>query len=957
MEEKNESNKTLIPLWDGKHETWAHFLAEIKWTVSSLKKDERPLLAARIIRKNLQQGPPSLVQLLYKLEPEDFRAEEDVDRLIKFLEQSPLNKQPLPDAGQKIGQYYRKLHRRQQESVRQFLVREETVHSEMLKALQRLLREKELEFDQYDCTISELKEFVGMKDGASVFFETDSFTERSSEAAGEGEARATGLHGEEASATPKSSSSGVSAPRGRGKDLLQRLMEKGLIPLAALDVIRGWMLLEMCVTNEEDKRLVKAATRNRLSYSEIRQALMSMFEEQGTRSVKGFGRHGIFSMEAEELDTWGSDYIPNYDIASEENYYQQAWEDETWDSGWDDGSWGYVDWTSQEWDSSWPPGEEDAEFQPEVTEELKALIQQKEDAEKDYNELQALMADNQRTLIEARRAVAAASKDRGYGGSVQQKGRPTSTYMQKGKGKSSFSKGKFEANWMKGKDKGKPFYKGKNFNMGKRNFPYRGKGNTHGLNMMGADYQVLSVDEMLGSAEVQNDKEKIAAHESIIDTGATASAGGQEAVSQLCAAITKVRPTAKVTVVQSDKPWFRYGSGRWGRALFRVDLQVHDTMFQVYSLPSPGVPVLVGMRELMRLDAILSCSRSRGVINGRCVHFRKTAKQHLLLDFLQHVFVEDENGKDHSSHFLEIHPGSLHDGATPVGSGELSLFTTACTLTSPSTLTTTCTIPTTRTSTMTCTRYKDEKDTFDTTHTPAVAEFRHEHVEEELLVLDLVFSEQQDQEDLLFFDGSSTRVKVEEEQPWLHLGVSKKDWQFLMDANELDGSSLASQESKPNPKTSSRLHGNFAGSLLQRSVEGYDPGSSSQCPGGTEGCQRDQVQEEEQIGATGSGEVHGSGYEGPSHGQFNLAMHGKAPRMEQCQPLRSLDRMQPLRSSSGVHPKGVSPRTKHSRGPGEQCEGSLTSPPERRMDFSGDHLERSEEHDQRGGQGESFGET
>ena len=191
--------------------------------------------------------------------------------------------------------------------------------------------------------------------------------------------------------------------------------------------------------------------------------------------------------------------------------------------------------------------------------------------------------------------MAAASKDRGYGGSVQQKGRPTSTYLQKGKGKSSFSEGKFDANWMKGKEKGKgkPFYKGKNFSMGKRNFPYRGKGNTHGLNMMGADYQVLSVDEMLGKAEVQNDKEKISPHASIIDTGATASAGGQDAVSQLCAAITKVRPTAKVTVAQTDKPWFRYGSGRWGRALFRVDLQVHDIIFQVYSLPSPGVPVLV----------------------------------------------------------------------------------------------------------------------------------------------------------------------------------------------------------------------------------------------------------------------------------------------------------------------------------------------------------------------------
>lgn len=74
-----------------------------------MKKDERPLLAARIVRKNLQEGPPPLVQLLYKLDPEDFGDVEDVERLIRFLEASPLNRQPLPDAGTKIGQYYRRL--------------------------------------------------------------------------------------------------------------------------------------------------------------------------------------------------------------------------------------------------------------------------------------------------------------------------------------------------------------------------------------------------------------------------------------------------------------------------------------------------------------------------------------------------------------------------------------------------------------------------------------------------------------------------------------------------------------------------------------------------------------------------------------------------------------------------------------------------------------------------------
>ena len=63
-------------------------------------------------------------------------------------------------------------------------------------------------------------------------------------------------------------------------------MEKGLMPLAALDVIRGWLVLEMAVSSEEDRRLIKAATRNRLAYSEIRTALLGLFEAGG-----GHGGH------------------------------------------------------------------------------------------------------------------------------------------------------------------------------------------------------------------------------------------------------------------------------------------------------------------------------------------------------------------------------------------------------------------------------------------------------------------------------------------------------------------------------------------------------------------------------------------------------------------------------------------------------------------------------------------
>ena len=92
MNEQSSESRATVPVWDGRHESWNHFLVEVKWTLSSMKPAERPLLAARLVRQNLKAGPPSLVQLLYKLDPDDFRKESDVARLIQFLETSPLNK-------------------------------------------------------------------------------------------------------------------------------------------------------------------------------------------------------------------------------------------------------------------------------------------------------------------------------------------------------------------------------------------------------------------------------------------------------------------------------------------------------------------------------------------------------------------------------------------------------------------------------------------------------------------------------------------------------------------------------------------------------------------------------------------------------------------------------------------------------------------------------------------------
>ena len=51
--------------------------------MNSTKKDERALLASCIVRRALQSEQPTLVALLYKLDPEEFNSEDGVDKLVK----------------------------------------------------------------------------------------------------------------------------------------------------------------------------------------------------------------------------------------------------------------------------------------------------------------------------------------------------------------------------------------------------------------------------------------------------------------------------------------------------------------------------------------------------------------------------------------------------------------------------------------------------------------------------------------------------------------------------------------------------------------------------------------------------------------------------------------------------------------------------------------------------------
>ena len=221
--------------------------------------------------------------------------------------------------------------------------------------------------------------------------------------------------------------------------------------------------------------------------------------------------------------------------------------------------------------------------------------------------------------------MAAAARDRGWGQGVQQRQpKPTSTYMTKsaGKGK-SHGKGKKgakmieEANWAsKSGKKGKSFSKA----------PGKGPKESSELTKQDAKAE--------GAA--------MAASEGLVDTGATATAGGQEAVNRLCAAVAAARPDTKIVIHERERPYFRYGSGKWGRALFKVDLVRGDVVFSLFALPSEGVPVLIGVKELKMLDAFLGCASGRCIVSNHMVQLRKTPKGHLVMDIVEHVFYSDK---------------------------------------------------------------------------------------------------------------------------------------------------------------------------------------------------------------------------------------------------------------------------------------------------------------------------
>ena len=444
--------------------------------------------------------------------------------------------------------------------------------------------------------MEELKRFCEIQEGESVYFgppegDAEGGQVNTDEADLDGRrSRASSRSSRRSTRTGKGGSqkgSWKGAPP-RGKDLLERLMEKGLLPLSALDVIRGWMVLEMSTSTEEERRVIKAA-RGGKPPREGGLPGRAGARRPGRRLLPG--RHdGGGDVPA---DWWGP--------PAQWNYYGEAGQ-------------------AGDWQATWAEEEEVPEKTEADDEVLAALHEDKREYENHRQEIEAMLAENDH-LMEARRAVAAAARDGGWGSVQQRQPKPTLTYMTKGKSKAQ----------PKGKKGGKMV----------PNRPRRARKDPQ--HSMGKRLPPGGRPGVLHDRFRDHTASTLAASEGLVDTGATATAGGQSAVERLCAAVAQARPDTQVTVFESDRPYFRHGSGKWGRALCRVSLQAGGVDFSMFALPSEGVPVLVGMKELRKMNAFLGCASGRCLVAGRMVELCRTPKGHLVLDLVKHVLLDPGN--------------------------------------------------------------------------------------------------------------------------------------------------------------------------------------------------------------------------------------------------------------------------------------------------------------------------
>ena len=426
-----------------------------------------------------------------------------------------------------------------------------------------------------------------------------------------------------------------------------------------------------------------------LEFEVVTKALQTLWDEQL------LGRRGGWTSKGHEAMV--------HDAEWEHPDWLEA--DDSWDT-WDD-------WA----DETWNYAAEDF-TPPDLPEEDDEAIKEAQKAEKIA---EGLAVEAQRTWSEAQRATQALRNDRGFGQVIPQQGKgriscwncggahyakdcPDRRAPGKGYGKNTYLT-EYDLAMVKGKGKSKKGKKGGHVMEQHHSawmdaqawFKGKSKSKQSVARPVNAYSQEAFGMEMVGNAYELNSlstARTMTASQGLLDCGATASAGPQVAVESLVASVLAKDSQAHVEIQQSARPYFRFGNGDWGRALYRLVISSTITgihrCFKVFTLPNPPglhhpdfdrsslVPILVGMDHLSgQPSAMLVDFRTGLAMDSYDIHPQEyqlpcNHKGHYVLDITEyltrgkvrrdgHPSIKVLENIDHDIHTLEFHPLDFYD--------------------------------------------------------------------------------------------------------------------------------------------------------------------------------------------------------------------------------------------------------------------------------------------------------
>ena len=456
------------------------------------------------------------------------------------------------------------------------------------------------------------------------------------------------------------------------------------------------MLVAASLTNDEWRDIL-ASTGNKLDYPAIAEALQTLWDEQ-LNQHHGHAKGSVMQQHwVETVDPW----------------YNAAWHEAQWEP--DD--WHESDWQSMDQFGAWLSSSVEPVENTATTAEEDPDLQEAMEAEK---AAEALALDARRTWTQAQQAIAALRRDRGFGqhagSSKGGKGSggcficsgphlardcPDRQHPQyrKGGGK-QLTPAELDAYLFKGKGRG--VRKGKDNMMSSWDDPYMAweamynqKGKPKGLgkggklrstvNVYGMDFgmdfgmlelqplELVEPDDLFPLELFANEaivSRTIPDGFGMLDCGATASAGPEASVKKLIARLRELDEQLMVTIDLERRPFFRYGSGRWGQAMYLTTIQTSkdpSKFFEVFALPNPTeyyqksfkehmlAPILVGMDFLSKVVLILDFKDGCAVFGAHNQSepftMPKNSKGHFMVDIGQYLIgSSSSNAQAHAAY-------------------------------------------------------------------------------------------------------------------------------------------------------------------------------------------------------------------------------------------------------------------------------------------------------------------